>query len=328
MSGGVDSSVSAYLLKKQNFDIEGITYKLFDSEDDSPIRDAKSVCKTLNIKHNVLDLSSEFKSNVIDYFASEYFSGRTPNPCVICNRKIKFGSILNKFDRVATGHYCQVEKINGRYTVKRTNNTKDQSYYFCMLSQEQLKKIITPVSNLTKDQVRKIAHKNDIHVHNKKDSQDICFIKTSYKDFLRKYGVKDNPGSFIDEKGKILGNHNGIFNYTVGQRKGLNISSNHRLYVKEIDHLSNNIVLSKINLTKRIKIINLNFVLFNKDNIYKNVQVCVRYNCDPVDASIEVINDEATIDFEFPVSHACPGQFAVCYYKGYVALAGIISKIW
>ena len=328
MSGGVDSSVSAYLLKKQNFDIEGVTYKLFDSEDNSPIRDAKSVCDFLNIKHTVLDLSPEFKLNVINYFISEYCSGRTPNPCVMCNRTIKFGDILSRFDKVATGHYCQIEQVSGRYTVKRTNNIKDQSYYFCMLSQEQLKKIITPVSNLTKDQVRKIAYENNIHVHDKKDSQDICFIKESYKDFLKKYGVKDNPGNFMDEDGKILGHHNGIFNYTVGQRKGLNVSSNCRLYVKKIDHASNDIILSKRNSIKNIRIINLNFILFTKDNIYENVQVCVRYNCTPTDASIKVNDDEAIINFESPVYHACPGQFAVCYYKGFLALSGVIDEIW
>lgn len=328
MSGGVDSSVSAYLLKKQGFDVEGVTYKLFDSEDNKHIVDAKSVCEFLNIKHTVLDLSSEFKSNVIDYFISEYCSGRTPNPCVICNKTTKFGNILNKFDKVATGHYCQVEQVNGRYTVKRTDNAKDQSYYFCMLSQEQLKKIITPVSSLKKDQVRNIAFENNIHVHNKKDSQDICFIKESYKDFLKKCGVKDDPGNFVDEKGNVLGHHNGIFNYTVGQRKGLNVSSNCRLYVKEINHISNNITLSKKNSTKKIKINNLNFILFTKENLNKNVQVCVRYNSVPANASIELRYDEAIINFESPVYHACPGQFAVCYYKGYLALAGVIDEIY
>lgn len=330
MSGGVDSSVSAFLLLQQGFNITGVTLKLFDSKSsENAIADAKKVCEVLNIEHTVLDLKSEFKNKVIDYFINEYCSGRTPNPCVVCNKDIKFGMAIEKLNakHIATGHYSKVVKINGRYSVEKTKNLKDQSYCFCMLNQSQLEKIVTPVHEFQKDKIRQIAKDNNIPVWCKKDSQDICFIKTTYRDFLCKNGIKSNPGEFIDEEGNILGYHTGIFNYTVGQRKGLNISSESRLYVKKIDFSSNKIILSKKNAIKKIKIENLNFVLFTKENLPSSLMVCVRYSNSAVNAKIEILENHAVLDFDFPIFNVCPGQFAVCYYENFIALSGVISEI-
>lgn len=330
MSGGVDSSVSAFLMLKEKINVTGVTLKLFDSEGSKKaISDAKEVCKVLNIEHLVLDLVSEFKNKVIDYFINEYCSGRTPNPCVVCNKNIKFGLALEKLsaENVATGHYSKVVNVNGRYSVEKTKNRKDQSYCFCMLNQSQLGKIITPVHEFSKDQVRKIAKENGIPVWDKKDSQDICFINGSYRDFLLKSGIKNCQGNFIDESGNILGHHNGIFNYTVGQRRGLNISSDNRLYIKSIDPLSNNIVLSRRNAVKRILIENLNFMLFSRENIPDNLMVCVRYSSSLERAKIEFLEDKAILDFEYPIFNVCPGQFAVCYYDNLIAMSGIISEV-
>ncbi len=334
MSGGVDSSVTAFLLKKAGFEVHGVTFYLFKSENaEKAIQDAEEVAKAIGIHHFVLDLTHEFKSSVIDYFVNEYTSGKTPNPCVICNKNIKFGIALEKllnlgFKKIATGHYSQIVNLNERFAVKKNKNIKDQSYYFCMLSQNQLSKIITSVSKFSKDEVRKIAKDNNIPVWNKSDSQDICFIKNSYKDFLHKFGIKNKPGNFIDEDGNVLGRHNGIFNYTVGQRRGLNISLSARTYVKKINPISHEITLSDRFAAKKITLKNMNFVSFEKEKIPKDVKVCVRYNSKPADAKIEIKNqNEAEIIFKNPTFNVCPGQFAVCYFDDYLALGGVIDKV-
>ena len=333
MSGGVDSSVSALLLKNQGANITGVTFKLFESEESKKaIFDAKKVCDIIGIDHLVLDLTSEFKKNVIDYFVNEYCKGRTPNPCVICNKKIKFGLAIEKLKnlgikKLATGHYSKVLFWNGRYCVKKMKNSKDQSYYFCLLDQSQLEKIVTPVSDFNKDYVRKLASENGIPVWNKKDSQDICFIKGSYKNFLGQIGVKSPPGNFVDEYGNILGSHNGIQNYTFGQRKGLGISLGERAYVKRIDPITNNIIISKKFDVIKFEISNINFVSFEKYNIPENVQICVRYNSFPVNSNIKINNDDTVlVTLEYPLSTVCPGQFAVGYVDDLLAFGGVISK--
>ena len=342
MSGGVDSSVSAFLLKKANFEVHGVTFYLFDSKNsEKAVKDAKKVAESIGIHHFVLDLTREFKSKVIDYFVSEYTNGRTPNPCVICNKNIKFGVALEKllnlgFKKIATGHYTEITKLNNRFVIKKNNNNKDQSYCFCLLNQEQISKIITPVSKFSKNQVREIAQNNNIFVWDKKDSQDICFIQNSYKDFLREFGIKNKPGNFIDEDGNILGNHNGIFNYTVGQRRGLNISLGKRTYVKKINPVSNEITLSSRYAVKKIILKNINFVSFEFESEFLkkiiskniNIKICVRYNSQLSDAKIQIKNkNEAEIIFENPVFNACPGQFAVCYHDNYLVFGGVIDKI-
>lgn len=335
MSGGVDSSVSAFLLKKAGFEVHGVTFKLFDSENSKKaIKDAKKVAEAIGIHHFVLDLTREFKSSVIDYFVSEYTNGRTPNPCVMCNKNIKFGAALEKllnlgFKKIATGHYSEIINLDDRFGIKKNINKKDQSYYFCLLNQEQISKIITPVSKFSKDEVREIAKNNNIPVWDKHDSQDICFISKSYRDFLIKFGVKNRTGNFIDEDGNILGRHNGIFNYTVGQRRGLNISLGERTYVKKINPKSNEITLSSRYAAQKITLKNINFVSFEREKIPESIKICVRYNSKPSEAKI-IINktNEAEVTFNTPAFNVCPGQFAVCYHDNYLALGGVINKIF
>lgn len=334
MSGGVDSSVSVFLLKKAGYEVHGVTFYLFNSENaEKAINDAEKVAKTIGIHHFVLDLTQEFKSSVIDYFVNEYTNGKTPNPCVMCNKNIKFGIALEKllnlgFKKIATGHYSQIVNLNGKFGVRKNKNIKDQSYCFCLLSQDQLSKIITPIAKFSKDEVRKIAKDNNIFVWDKHDSQDICFIKNSYKDFLHEFGIKNKPGNFIDEDGNILGRHNGIFNYTVGQRRGLNISLGARTYVKKINPISHEVTLSDRFAAEKIILKNINFVSFEKEKIPKDIKVCVRYNSKPADAEIEIKNQsEAEIIFKNPTFNVCPGQFAVCYFDDYLALGGVIDKV-
>lgn len=335
MSGGVDSSVSAFLLKNKGYDVMGATFKLFESQgSEKAISDAKKVASFLGIEHQVLDFSREFKSSVVDYFIDEYSNGRTPNPCVVCNKSIKFGLAVDKmihhgFDKIATGHYVDVFHENNRYIVKRCPHFKDQSYCFCMLSQYQLSKIITPVSKYTKEQIRKIAQDNKIPVWNKSESQDICFIDTSYRDFLHENGVEKCSGNFVDEKGHVLGSHEGIYNYTVGQRRGLNYSAGKRMYIKRINSDSNEIILSeKIEVTN-IKLRDVNFVSFDENNFPKEVKVCIRYNSVPIESTIEFCKVKSILNIKLSksTSIACPGQFAVCYYDNRLVCGGIISHI-
>lgn len=334
MSGGVDSSASAFLLREKGIDIKGVTFKLFDSDSSKKaINDAKTVCDNIGIEHIVLDLRREFKKNVIEYFINEYSHGRTPNPCAICNKTIKFGVALEKLQnlgakKIATGHYSKIVFSNGRYCVKKNSNFKDQSYYFCLLNQSQLEKIVTPVADFRKSEVRKIAQENNIPVWNKKDSQDICFIENSYREFLKKSGIKTRRGNFINESGDILGTHDGIHNYTVGQRKGLGISFGKRVYIKKINYSTNSIVLSDEFSITKFEISNVNFVSFDKNEIEENVQICVRYNSIPIDCKIEINNNgNIIVVLKSPSSNVCPGQFAVGYVNNFLAFGGVISRI-
>ena len=334
MSGGVDSSVSAFLLRKKGINVKGVTFRLFDSDSSKKaIDDAKIVCDHIGIEHIVLDLRNEFKKNVIEYFINEYAHGRTPNPCAICNKTIKFGAALEKLQnlgtqKIATGHYSKIVHSNGRYCVKKNSNFKDQSYYFCLLSQSQLGKIVTPVADFSKNEVRKIAQENNIPVWNKKDSQDICFIENSYREFLKKTGIKPCRGNFINESGDILGAHEGIHNYTVGQRKGLGVSFGKRVYIKKINYLTNEIIVSYKFIVTKFEISNVNFVSFDRNEIGENVQICVRYNSIPINCKIKINNSKNIIVIlESPSSNVCPGQFAVAYTNNFLAFGGVISRI-
>ncbi len=260
LSGGVDSSVAAYLLKQQGFDLLGVTLKLHTDSDDSPsccttqdILDAKAVCDKLGIEHRVVDIESDFKHYVIDRFVSSYIDGGTPNPCVDCNRYIKFRELLNMADRegydfVATGHYARVEydDQSGRYLLKKgISEQKDQSYVLYSLTQSDLAHIRFPLGAISKDEVRTIATSIGLSVADKKDSQDICFVKDSkYSDFITKYtGRTFADGNFVDTCGTVLGTHKGIIRYTIGQRRGLNLSLPQSMYVKSKDVDTNTVVL-------------------------------------------------------------------------------------
>lgn len=254
MSGGVDSSVSAYLLSKGGYEVIGITMDLFHEscQIDNPrtccslqaFQDARDVAETLGISHYTLNLKEEFEKEVVNYFLEEYLNGRTPNPCIMCNERIKFGTLLKKAkelgaDYVATGHYARVEYDGdtGHHLLKKGKDLrKEQSYVLFSLQQEQLRYILLPLGGFTKTGVRKIAQDLGLKVHDKPESQEICFIPSNdYRRFLEGRGVREKPGPIMDKQGKVLGEHSGIHNYTIGQRKGIGRAFGKPLYVTEID---------------------------------------------------------------------------------------------
>ena len=264
MSGGVDSSVAAYLTKSLGYEVAGITLKLFDNDDIDisrektccsldDIEDARSVCARLEIPYYVLNFKDSFKSTVISRFIKAYENGYTPNPCIDCNRFIKFEKLVQRadelgFDYVVTGHYAQIERdeATGRYLLKKAvDPSKDQSYVLYSLTQSQLKKTLFPLGSLTKDKTRETAERLGLINAHKRDSQDICFVPDGdYAAFIEKYTGKAYPnGDFVDESGRILGEHKGIIRYTIGQRKGLGLALPCPMYVKEKNLAENKVVL-------------------------------------------------------------------------------------
>lgn len=252
LSGGVDSAVAAYLLKKKNFEIVGASLLQIGSTA-KDISDAANVAKFLGIEHEVVDVSTTFKRDVIEYFVDEYVHGRTPNPCVVCNKVMKFHylnelALVHGADYIATGHYANVIQLNnGRYTLRKNHEGKDQTYALCSLSSEMFSKLLTPLSDYSKDEVRKIAAQINLPVATKPDSQDICFVPDNdYAGFIsRNYpDLLPKAGDFVDETGNVLGQHKGIIYYTVGQRKGLNLALNRPVYVKEVRPDTNEVVIS------------------------------------------------------------------------------------
>ena len=250
MSGGVDSAVSAYLLKKDGYDVLGVTMKLLNNQETlDMINDAKKICEELDISHQVFDFTKEFHDIVIKNFIDSYKNGLTPNPCVLCNKYFKFGLLYEKgkelgYDYLATGHYGKIE--NNCLLCSNTN--KDQSYFLYNINKDVLSHLIFPLAKYkNKDEIREIARVNNLSVANKKDSQDICFITNNdYISFLNNY-LKPINGKIKSINGQILGNHNGLYKYTIGQRKGLGISSNTPLYVIDIDIKNNMLIVGENN---------------------------------------------------------------------------------
>lgn len=336
MSGGVDSSVCAYLLKEQGFDVIGLTLKLYDTKSSvcgslQNIRDAKKVCDTLAIKHEVLDLQKEFSEEIIDNFKNSYLSARTPNPCILCNEKIKFGLMLkyattNNFDYLATGHYAKIEKTDSTYKLQTPKDkSKDQTYFLYRLSQEQLSKILFPLGEYTKQEIRDLAFKANLSVAKKPDSQEICFIQSTYSDFLEN-NIKDFkkivfPGLIVDSKGKKLGKHKGLIYYTIGQRSGLGITTPEPVYVLKLDIATNTVIVgTKEEVYSRVaKIDNINFISDKQKQDFR-AKVKIRRMHEPAQATIN--ND--IILFDEPQASITPGQSAVFYDGDYVLGGGFI----
>lgn len=263
LSGGVDSSVAIHLLKEQGYDCIGVTMRTWqhkpESEEERSVTelleaDARRVADKFDIPHYIVDFQDKFNENVKSYFVNEYSQGRTPNPCTVCNRLVKWNALLSKADElgagyVATGHYARVVRLdNGRYTLAKTPTAvKEQTYALFRLSQEQLKRTIMPVGEYTKDEIRDIARRLGLPVADKPDSQEICFIPDNdYAGFIKNYSGKEFPeGNFVDLNGKIIGRHKGIIHYTVGQRKGLNLSLGYPAFVAEIRPDTNEVVIGK-----------------------------------------------------------------------------------
>ena len=341
VSGGVDSSVAALLLKKQGYEVIGVTLKLASNVPgkkeavEKEIKDAKTICERIGIKHIVLDFNDVFKEKVIDYFAREYMEGRTPNPCVACNKYVKFKTLIdyakeNNIDYVATGHYCKIDKDKntGRYFLRMANSLeKDQTYMLYSLTQDQLKMLIMPLGEVkSKEEVRKIAEENNLITARKKDSQEICFVSDNdYINFIKKnYNYKPEEGRFIDNQGNTIGKHKGIINYTIGQRKGLGITFGKPVYVTRINSKKNTVTLGNIEAlySQYLLCNNVNFMPFDDVDGEYRCKVKVRYASKPVDAVITKYTDEIyKVIFDEKQKSVTKGQ-AVVFYNGDILVGG------
>ena len=333
MSGGVDSAVAAFLLKKAGYDVIGVTLRTWLSETGEESRccemdDARAISHRIGIPYYPLNCADVFNEKVIKPFIGAYLNGKTPNPCIECNRYVKWERMLYyaqvfHADYVATGHYAYVVKLdNGRYTVKTAMHAaKDQTYMLYKLTQEQLSRTLMPLGDMSKEEVRKIAAGEGLPVANKPDSQELCFVtEGKYADYIRDNATCEIPGAgnFVDEDGNILGRHKGIINYTVGQRKGLGIALGYPVFVKKIDAATNEIVLAgedSISISE-IECNELNFLSIEAPAVGTKIDclVKVRYHHKPQKATVEIIGaDHARVTFESPVKLCAPGQSAVFY---------------
>ena len=348
MSGGVDSSVCAVILKEQGYDISGVTLKLFDSEDLgeqtktccslSDVEDARFVSNKIGIDHFVYNFKENFKENVIEKFVSAYEDGLTPNPCINCNRYVKFKALLARIkelgvDYIATGHYAKVEydEKADRYLLKKSEDRKkDQTYVLYNLTQEELKHVLFPLGTLNKEQVRKIAEKNGLVNANKPDSQDICFIPDGdYGSFIRRYRNCDiTEGDFVDKDGNVLGKHKGYMNYTTGQRKGLGVSFGKPMYVLGKDKEKNQVILGdeKDLYTTVLYANDVNLISVPK--IKGEMRICAktRYSQNEVPATVtQISEDRIKIVFDTPVRAVTSGQAVVMYDSDIVVGGGVIE---
>lgn len=348
MSGGVDSSVAAYLLKKQGYHVIGVTMQIWQDEEPqrqeieggccgiSAVEDARRVAQILEIPYYVMNFKQEFQTSVIDYFIKEYQSGRTPNPCIACNRYVKWDALLRRSmeigaDYIATGHYAQIRHLDtGRYAIEKSVTAlKDQSYALYHLTQEQLARTLMPIGKYEKKKVRKIAEQAGLPVAQKKDSMEICFVPdgdyASYIENVTK--VKSKPGNFVDMQGHVLGRHRGIIHYTVGQRKGLNLALGYPAYVVRIQQDTNEIVIGQLedNMTSKVHISCVNHMseeTLSENKIYLGK---IRYN-HPGSACIvrQMGDDLYEIIFLEPQRAVTPGQALVLYDGRLVAGGGTI----
>lgn len=329
MSGGVDSSVAAYLLKKEGYEVIGLTMSLFPKENDTSIIDAKQVCQKLNIEHYIVDYTKEFSNKVIKNFIENYQNAKTPNPCIECNKYFKFGLMWQKAqelncDYIATGHYAAIKDNK----LCRIDSPKDQSYFLYKIDKSILPHILFPLSNyLNKDEIRKIAEDNNLTNYNKKDSQDICFIENNdYSSFLEQnLDNLPNKGDFIYH-GKVIGQHKGLIYYTIGQRKGLGISYLHPLYVISLNKENNQVILGDEEelYTKIVNITDINILV---DKLPSKAQAKIRYKSKLTSCNIEIIdNNNLRIIFDEPVKSVTPGQSLVLYDNDIVLGGGIIKE--
>lgn len=361
MSGGVDSSVAALLLKEQGYDVVGATMALWGDggvfdilknklssqeqktathcaclspDKQKDINQARAVAEKLGIEHHIIDCSKEYEKTVIEYFKNEYMSGRTPNPCVQCNRFVKFGVFREiarksgiKFDKFATGHYARIVEENGKYILKRgVNPKKDQSYFLYGLSREQLSEILMPLGTYTKDEIREIARKHGLIVADKPDSQD--FYVGDYNDILNE---EPKTGNIVDINGKILGTHQGFWNYTIGQRKGIGVASTAPLYVVELRKDTNEVVVAfkEDSLNKGLIATKINLSAVESIDSPLKCSVKIRSAQEPKSAVVKQI-DKDTIEVVFdelqpPIAI---GQSAVIYDNDTVLGGGIIDKVF
>ena len=340
MSGGVDSSVSAILLKEKGYDVIGTTMELFahsNCANEDTYKDAKAMCEFLGINHYGYDFKEDFKKHVINDFIECYKNCKTPNPCIECNRYMKFGAMLKKAQElgcnyIATGHYAKTEynEKYSRWVLKKSNNIKkDQSYVLWNIPKEILEFILFPLSNFeTKDEIREIAQKHNLKVANKPDSEDICFVPDgNYKKFLEENSdIKPNPGNIVNTSGKVLGKHTGLYNYTIGQRKGLGISNPVPLFVLGFDKEKNEVIVGEENelYKNEILVTDINLLLVDEINDWIDVEVKTRYSSKQAKAKIKQENKLIKVIFEEPQRAITPGQSAVFYVEDIVLGGGKI----
>ena len=348
MSGGVDSSVAAYLIKSQGYDCIGCTMKLYDNEDIGishnrtccsldDVEDARSVAYKIGMPYYVFNFKDGFREKVIEKFVRCYESGDTPNPCIDCNRYMKFDKLYERArllgcEYIATGHYARIEEYNGQYVLRKAlDETKDQSYVLYSLTQEQLAHTLFPLGNMRKSKVRAIAQGNGFFNADKPDSQDICFVPNGkYAEFLEHFTGKNYPaGYFVSEDGTVLGEHQGIIRYTVGQHKGLGISSEEPLYVKEINTKENTVTLCKEQelYSKEVIVRDINWIAGEAPKGEIRCKAKIRYRQKEQWATVMLIGETTVkIVFDEPQRAITPGQAAVLYNGDIVLGGGTISK--
>lgn len=330
LSGGVDSTIAALLLKEQGYEVTGLTMINYDEEVGEK---AKAAASSIGIAHTVVDLRREFNNKVINYFCNLYEKGKTPNPCVECNRYIKFGALLSAAENlgaemIATGHYARIEydSLRGRYLLRKgTDEQKDQSYFLYTLTQDQLAKTIFPLGELTKNRVREIAVQFGLKVAEQSDSQEICFTQ-NYQEFIQGK-VAFSPGNVVDIEGNIIGHHKGLPFYTVGQRKGLGISGGRPIYIIGVDEANNRLVADeeKYLFSRSLLAEQNNFIMEDKLPGTIRVQAKIRYRAKPAEATIYEAGNLVKVDFDYPQRAITEGQSVVYYQDDYVIGGGIIG---
>ena len=349
MSGGVDSSVAAWLLKEQGYDVIGVTMQIWQDEEEtvqeenggccglSAVDDARRVAAKLEIPYYVMNFKEQFRHSVIDYFVDEYTNGRTPNPCIACNRYVKWESLLKRSldigaDCIATGHYARVEQLaNGRWSL-RTSATarKDQTYALYNLTQDQLARTLMPVGAYTKEEIRQMALDLQLPVASKPDSQDICFVPDGdYASFIEKTACRRFPeGNFVLSDGTVVGRHKGIIHYTVGQRKGLGLSLGHPVFVLEIRPDTNEVVVGtgEESMSRYVLADHLNFMSVPDLTEPVRLFATIRYNHRGAWCQVEKTGDDQILcTFDEPVRAITPGQAVVLYDGEYVFGGGTIT---
>ena len=348
MSGGVDSSVAAFLIKEAGYETIGVTMKLFDNEGDTPVgdkmcctledaEDARRVSNTLGINHYVFNFQEDFDKEVIQRFVRAYEMGMTPNPCIDCNRYIKFKRLFQrgmelKQDYVVTGHYVRIleDKGTGRTLLaKAVDSSKDQSYVLYSMTQEQLSHALFPLGEMKKEETRRIAEKQGFVNAKKRDSQDICFVQNGkYSEFIEEYTGRKYPhGDFVDTKGNVLGEHKGIIKYTIGQRKGLGLALPESLYVKSKDMEGNKVILARDEelFTDRLEVTGLNWIAIPQLKTDLKVSAKIRYSHTEANARlIPISEDRVLVEFDEPQRAITTGQAAVFYDDDIVVGGGTI----
>jgi tRNA-uridine 2-sulfurtransferase len=348
MSGGVDSSAAAALLKEQGYDLVGVTLKLWPQDCISraedkccgpqAVMDARSVCNKLDIPYYLIDEADEFQKQVIGYFAEEYKAGRTPNPCVMCNERLKFGTLINRARQlgaefIATGHYARIEKnADGRMLLKRGRDLrKDQSYFLFSLKQEQLARSLMPLGDLKKDESRNVARCAQLKTADKEESMEICFVPDNdYGNFLTKANlVNKHRGDIVNLHGHVLGHHDGIEFFTIGQRKGLHLSSPKPLYVIELDAATNRVVVGDESALDRdtFSVDRCNWIPYSNPPETIEVTAKIRYNHPGVGATV-IPNSKggASVKLHIPQRAITPGQACVFYQDDLVVGGGWIMR--